>query len=147
MTYTYSSYVNMIHILQQLLYLHALYLPLLCHYELYCRNNYYVTEAPYHSNSHVSMTHIYSSYVTMIPTVSTTITQALYYSNYYASMIYIYSSYVAIIYRTLLHSPINTNLCILFRPITTIVQQAMTTACPLLEDPCRCAHQERLGGR
>ena len=78
---------------------------------------------------------IYSSYVTMVHTVSTTITQALYYSNYYASMIYIYSSYVAIIYRTLLHSPINTNLCILFRPITTIMQQAMTTACPLLEDP------------
>ena len=62
-------------------------------------------------------------------------------------MTYIYSSYVVIIYRTLLHSPINTNLCIQPRPITTIMQQAMTTACPLLEDPRRCAHQERLGGR
>ena len=125
------------------------------------------------------MTHIHSSYVTTIHTVSTTIPQALYYSNYYVSMtsiyslrhydlyyrnnyyvtkalhyysnyyvsmIYIKSSYVATIYRTLLHS-INTNLCILFLPITTIMQQAMTTACPLLEDPRRCAHQERLGGR
>ena len=75
--------------LQQLLYLHALYLPLLCHYELYCRNNYYVTEALYHSDSHVSMTYIYSPYVTMIHTVSTTTTQALYYNNYYISMLYI----------------------------------------------------------
>ena len=120
---------------------------LLRHYDLYCRNHYYATKALYHNNYHVSVTYIYSSYVTMIHTVSTTITQALCYSNYYASMIYIYSSYVAIIYRTLLHSHINTNLCILFRPITTIMQQAMTTACPLLEDPRRCAHQERLGGR
>ena len=84
--------------LQQLLYLHALYLPLLCHYELYCRNNYYDTEALYHSDSHVSMTYIYSSYVTMIPTVSTTITQALCSSNYYVTMIHIYSSYVTMSY-------------------------------------------------
>ena len=84
--------------LQQLLYLHALYLPLLCHYELYCRNNYYVGEALYHSNSHVSMTYIYSSYVTMTPTVSTTITQALCYSNYYISMLSIYRYYVTTSY-------------------------------------------------
>ena len=134
-------------ILQQLLCLHDLYLQLLRHYDLYCRNHYHATKAQYHSHYHVPMTHIYSSYVTMVHSVSTTITQALCYSNYYASMIYIYSSCVAIIYRTLLHSPINTNLCILFRPITTIMQQAMTTACPLLENPRRCAHQERLGGR
>ena len=69
MTYTYSSYVKMIHISQKLLYLPALYLPLLGHHELYYRNNYYVTEALYHSNPHVSVTYIYSSYVTMIPTV------------------------------------------------------------------------------
>ena len=79
--------------LQQLLYLHALYLPFLCHYKLYCRNNYYVTEALYHSNYYVSTTYIYNSYVKMIDTVSTTITQALCYSNYDVSIIYIYSSY------------------------------------------------------
>ena len=44
------------------------------------------------------MTYIYSSYVTMIPTVPTTITQALCYSHYYASMLYIYSSYVTMTY-------------------------------------------------
>ena len=44
------------------------------------------------------MTHIYSSYVTMIPTVSTTITQALCYSNYYISMLSIYRSYVTMSY-------------------------------------------------
>ena len=98
MTYTYSSYVKMIHILQQLLYLHALYSPLLGHHELYYRNNYYVTEALYHSNSHVSMTYIYSSYVTMIHTVSTTTTQVVCYSNYYISMLSIYRSYVTMSY-------------------------------------------------
>ena len=84
--------------LQQLLCLHDLYLQLLRHYELYCRNHYYVTKAQYHSNYHVSMTHIYNSYVTMLQTVSTTTTQALYYSNYYVYMTYIYSSYVTMIY-------------------------------------------------
>ena len=133
--------------LQPLLCLHALYLQLLRHQELYCRNNYYATKALYHNNYYVSMTYIFSSYVTTLHTVSTTIPQALCYSNYYVYMTYIYSSYVAITYRTLLHSPINTNLCILFRTITPIIQQAMTPACPLLEDPRRCAHQERLGGR
>ena len=112
-----------------------IHLQLSSHYELYYRNHYYATKALYHSNYYVSITHISSSYVTMLHTFSTTITQALQHNNYYVSIIYIYSSYVAIIYRTLLHSPINTNLCILFCPITTIMQQAMTTACPLLETP------------
>ena len=40
----------------------------------------------------------YSSYVTMIYTVATTITTVLYYSNYYVFMIYIYSSRVTMIY-------------------------------------------------
>ena len=124
MTYTYSSYVT----------------------------NTYVstptTQALYCSNYAAPTTYIYSSYVTMIFCRNHYYaTKALYYCNYYVSMIYIYSSYVAIIYRTLLRSPINTNLCILLRTITTIMQQAMTTACPLLENPRRCAHQERLGGR
>ena len=78
-------------ILQQLLCLHDLYLQLLRHSELYCRNAYHNTKALYYSNYYVSMTHIYSSYVTTIRTVSTTIPQALYYSHYYDSMTNIYS--------------------------------------------------------
>ena len=87
MIYIYSYYVTMIY-LQQLLHLHDdLTLQLLRHYDLYCRNNYYVTQAQYHSKYHVSMTKIYTSYVTMIHTVSTTVTQALQHSNYYVSRI------------------------------------------------------------
>ena len=40
------------------------------------------------------MTYIYSPYVTMIHTASTTTTQALSYSNYYISMLSIYRFYV-----------------------------------------------------
>ena len=83
--------------LQQLLCLHDLYLQLLRHYELYCRNHYYATKA-------------------------------IYYSNYQISRIYIHSFDVAILY-------LNTNIYIQLRSITTIMQQAMMTACPLLEDP------------
>ena len=55
----------MIH-LQQLLHLHDdLYLQLVRRYDLYCRNNYYVTKALYYNNSSTSMLYIYSSYVTM----------------------------------------------------------------------------------
>ena len=60
-------------------------------------NNLSVT-AYLNNKSHVSMTYIYSPYVTMIHTISTTITQALYYNNYDVPMIYIYSSYVTTIY-------------------------------------------------
>ena len=120
--------------LQQLLYLHALYLPLLCHYELYCRNNYYVTEALYHSNSHVSMTYIVSSYVTMLHTVSTTITQALYHSNYYISMTYIYSSYVTMIHtisttitQALYHSNYYVYMTYIYSSYVTMIYTVATT--------------------
>ena len=56
MIHIYSSYVT-----------RSYTVALIGHHELYYRNNYYVTEALYHSNPHVSMTYIYSSYVTMIP--------------------------------------------------------------------------------
>ena len=60
------------------------------------------------------MIYDYSSYVAMIYTVAPTTTKALYYSNYYVSMIYTHSPYVTIIYRTLLHSSINTTIYTLY---------------------------------
>ena len=64
------------------------------------------------------MTYIYSPYVTMIDTVSTTITQALYYSNYYVSTIYIYSSYVTMSY------PVATTVTPL-RPYITVITMSL----------------------
>ena len=52
--------------LQQLLCLHDLYLQLLRHYDLYCRNHYYATKALYYCNYYVPTIYTYSSYEAII---------------------------------------------------------------------------------
>ena len=82
MTYIFSSYVTQYILSQQLLLrpyttattlsqwpiFNDLYPQHLRHYELYCRNHSYATKALYYTNYYVSMTQIYSSYVTIIHT-------------------------------------------------------------------------------